>query len=169
MRFRYSDEMRICIEAVHDLNIVYIEDGYVHLDGTILSPHTSMTQYEISRLFVCLNVQLLELRNNGRYYYMLYPHDIIRLTGDIFIIINHTNFTTDTIGNDMIIHKPYDTECNFIPKELSRGFNAPTCVHKDICNYSVGAICSIYPIMKNTKLDYSVRLVMSYPYLFLYV
>jgi len=169
MRLKYSDELRICIESVYDLNRVVIRDGYVDISGTILTPQTPITREINARLFVCLNIQLIELRNNSRYYYMLYPSDILRVSDDVFIIINHTNFTTDSIGNEMIIHKPYDSENKFIPKELSCGFMAPTTVHKDICNYSVGSICNMYPVMKNTKLFYSIQLTTKYPYLFLYV
>ena len=169
MRLEYSDELMICIEAVYDIDRVDVRDGFVYIKGTIMTPRSSMTHQENARLFVCLNVQLIELRKNSRYYYMLYPSDILRLSDNIFIIINHTNFTTDSVGNDMIIHRPYDTANKFIPEELSMGFNAPTRVHKDICNYSVGSICNLYPVMKHSKLFYSIQLTSNYPYLFLYV
>lgn len=169
MRFKYSDELRICIEAVYDINRLDVHNGFVYIDGSIMTPRSSMTHQENARLFVCLNVQLIELRKNSRYYYMLYPSDILRLSDNIFIIINHTNFTTDSVGTDMIIHRPYDTANKFIPEELSDGFTAPTCVHKDICNYSTGSICNLYPVMKHSKLFYSIQLTSKYPYLFLYV
>jgi len=171
MRFERTDQLMICIRKVYDLNCVTLDGDAVSISGTKLTAHTPMSHCDNVRLFICLNIQLLELRKNGYYHYILTPEDIIRVSKDVYIIAKHHHFTNDSYKeSSIVIHKPHDgVDPVFVAPEMRNTLGYPLYVHMCVCNYSVAAICNLYTIHKHSKLYYAVRLSMVHPYLFLYV
>ena len=170
MKFDYSDEMVTCIKSVYDMDKVEIlENNKIVIHGTLMNTNTPMTHTDNVNLFVGLNIQLIALRSVGKHLYMIEPRDVIRTPDNVFIIVGHENITVDTYHDDVVIHKPFDSQSKFISKELIDNKMYPLYVPKYVGNYSVSCICNLYKIEKHSKLYYAVQLSSSYPYLFLYV